>query len=144
VALLCTNRASHWTRGMRGSLRPAKCALCILVLGSRLAQAHHSSAIFDSTKSVTLAGTVKAFQWSNPHCWIQILVPSEGKTTEWSVEMGSPSQLYRSGWRPGTLKSGEKVTVVIHPMRDGSKGGAFVSGIGPTGQAFESPAAPHR
>ena len=99
--------------------------------------AHHSAAIFDATKSVTLVGTVKLFQWTNPHCWIQILVPSQGTATEWSVEMGSPSQLYRKGWRPGTLKPGDKVTIVIHPIKDGSNGGSFVSGMGATGRPFE-------
>jgi hypothetical protein len=100
--------------------------------------AHHSAAIFDATRSLTLVGTVKMFQWTNPHCWIQILVPSQGTTTEWSVEMGSPSQLYRKGWRPATLKPGDKVTVVIHPIKDGSNGGSFVSGITATGQPFET------
>jgi hypothetical protein len=119
------------------ALQLLKCAMSVLVFTPSLALAHHSSAIFDVTKSVTLAGTVKAYQWSNPHCWIQVLVPSRGTVAEWSVEMGSPSQLYRRGWRPGTLKFGDKVTVVIHPIKDGSKGGAFVSGVGPTGEAFE-------
>jgi hypothetical protein len=51
--------------------------------------------------------------------------------------MGSPSQLYRKGWRPGTLKPGDKVTIVIHPIKDGSNGGSFVSGMGATGRPFE-------
>jgi hypothetical protein len=105
--------------------------------------AHHSAAIFDSTKSVTLVGTVKGFEWTNPHCWIQILAPVEGTTTEWSVEMGSPSQLYRKGWRPGTLKPGDKVTIVINPARDGSNGGSFVSGIDASGKPFETATAVH-
>ena len=98
--------------------------------------AHHSGAIFDDEKSTTLAGTVKAFQWTNPHCWIQVLVPAEGGSVEWSVEMGSPSQLYRGGLRPGSLKPGDRITVVVHPMRDGTKGGLFVSAIGPDGKAL--------
>jgi Family of unknown function (DUF6152) len=99
--------------------------------------AHHSTAMFDDKKPVTLQGTVKLFQWTNPHCWIQVLVPSQGSLNEWSVEMGAPSQLYRKGWRPATLRPGDKVTVVIHPTKDGTKGGQFVSGIGPNGEAFE-------
>jgi hypothetical protein len=96
--------------------------------------AHHSGAMFDSQTSTTLTGTVKVFQWTNPHCWIQVLVPGEQGPTEWSVEMGSPSQLYRWGWRQGTVKPGDTITVVIHPMRDGTKGGLFVSAIGKDGK----------
>jgi hypothetical protein len=96
--------------------------------------AHHSGAMFDDKESVTLNGTVKVFQWTNPHCWIQVLVPGRQEPTEWSVEMGSPAQLFRGGWKPGTLKAGDKITVVIHPMRDGSKGGLFVSAIGADGK----------
>ena len=96
--------------------------------------AHHSGAMFDNTKSITLTGTVKTFQWTNPHCWIQILVPSEQGPTEWSIEMGSPSQLYRGGWKQVTVKPGDPITVVIHPMRDGTKGGLFVSAVGRDGR----------
>jgi hypothetical protein len=91
------------------------------------ALAHHSGAMFDDRKSLTLTGTVNGFQWTNPHCWIQVLVPGESGATEWSVEMGSPSQLFKGGWRPTTLKVGTGISVVIHPMRDGTHGGLFVS-----------------
>jgi hypothetical protein len=91
------------------------------------AVAHHSGAMFDDKKSTTIEGTVKAFQWTNPHCWIQVLVPGQQAPTEWSVEMGSPSQLFRGGWKPGTLKVGDKIRVVIRPTRDGTNGGLFVS-----------------
>jgi hypothetical protein len=90
-------------------------------------EAHHSSAMFDAQKSVTLQGTVKAFQWTNPHCWIQLAVPAGTRVTEWSIEMGSPEQVYRSGWRRSTLQPGTRLTVVIHPVRDGTSGGQFVS-----------------
>ncbi len=91
--------------------------------------AHHSAAMFDSQKSLTLRGTIKDFQWVNPHCWIQLLVPEQSGTVEWSIEMGSPMQIYRSGWRPTTLQPGQKVTIVMHPVKDGSRGGLFVSGM---------------
>jgi hypothetical protein len=95
--------------------------------------AHHSGAMFDSQKTVTLQGTVKAFQWSNPHCWIQLLVTRDGNIQEWSVEMAATTELYRSGWRPHTLQAGESVTIVVHPMRDGSSGAQFLSALGPDG-----------
>ena len=64
--------------------------------------AHHSGAMFDDKKSTTLAGTVKDYQWTNPHCWIQVLVPGAQGPIEWSIEMGSPAQLFRGGWKRGT------------------------------------------
>jgi hypothetical protein len=97
------------------------------LLSTWQALAHHSGAMFDAGKSMTLTGTVKAFQWTNPHCWIQVLVPGESGASEWSVEMGSPSLLFKGGWRPTTLKVGTRIRVVIHPMRDGTNGGLFVS-----------------
>ena len=111
----------------------------IVLLGSLLtggAAAHHSAAMFDDKQTVTLQGTVKQFQWSNPHCYIQLLVPTGDNVVEWTVEMGSPMQIYRGGWRPGTLQEGQKVTISIHPLRDGSHAGLFVSGTGADGTAL--------
>ena len=95
--------------------------------------AHHSAAMFDSQQSLTLRGTIKEFQWVNPHCWIQLLVPEQNGTLEWSIEMGSTVQIFRSGWRPRTLQPGQKVTIVMHPVRDGSRGGLYVSGMSDDG-----------
>jgi hypothetical protein len=104
--------------------------------------AHHSGAMFDDRKLVTLSGTVNAFQWTNPHCWIQVLVPGAQGPVEWSVEMGSPSVLLRGGWKPRTLKIGEPIIVVVHPMRDGTTAGLFVSATRTDGSPFGvSPAA---
>ncbi len=98
--------------------------------------AHHSGAMFEGQKTLALQGTVKNFQWSNPHCWIQLLVPGPEAAGEWSIEMGSTTQLFRSGWRPGTLQAGQTVMVLVHPARDGSLGGLFVSAAGPDGAAL--------
>ena len=117
----------------RTNLSRCVAASVLLVMPALPIGAHHSGAMFDAQKTVTLRGTVKAFQWSNPHCWIQLLVPKEGVTREWSVEMGSTTELYRSGWRPHTLQPGDKVTVVVHPTRDGSLGAQFLSAQGPDG-----------
>jgi len=105
------------------------------------ARAHHSFAMFDQSKKVTVEGTVKDFRWTNPHVFIQLLVKNEaGGEDEWSIEMTSPEHLVRVGWKPGTLKPGDKVTLVLHPMRDGSKGGQYLSGTGPDGPLMGSPA----
>src|ERR1700733_4576178 len=96
-----------------------------LLMIARSGVAHHSGAMFDAQKSITLQGTVRLFQWTNPHCWIQLLVPSPAGTAEWSIEMGSNGVLYRNGWRSSTLSEGQKITVIIHPVRDGTAAGQF-------------------
>jgi hypothetical protein len=103
----------------------------VLSLGSLAAAvpalAHHSMAMFDQTKEVTVTGTVKLFQWTNPHSYIQLNVPDQnGRTVEWSLELGAPMYLYSKGWRPKTLKAGEKISVRIYPLRSGQPGGAVV------------------
>jgi len=90
--------------------------------------------MFDQSKTVTLGGTVKDFRWSNPHVFIQLLVKNDqGNEEEWSIEMTSPEHLSRDGWRPGTLKPGDKVTLKIHPLHDNAKGGQYLSGTGASG-----------
>jgi hypothetical protein len=89
--------------------------------------AHHSGAMFDNTKTVELTGTVKEFQWTNPHIWIQIEHQNAGGAKEeWSVEGGSPNSLSRNGWRKTTFTPGAAVSIRINPMRDGSHAGNFV------------------
>lgn len=116
----------------------AALVLATLLVGASAA-AHHSGAMFDNDKSLTLTGTVKDYQWTNPHCWIQLTVAgADGAQEEWSVEMGAPMQLYQHGWRPGTLKPGDRIEVVIHPTRDATlKAGVFVAATGPGGQSLE-------
>jgi hypothetical protein len=113
------------------------CAVSISIAamlgGPGVSAAHHSFSMFDESRHVTLHGVVKEFRWNNPHVFIQLMAGSERGTEEWSIEMTSPEHLARIGWKPGTLKSGEEVTIVIHPSRDGSPGGQYVSGIGPDG-----------
>lgn len=99
-----------------------------LSLGAGAAQAHHSMAMFDQTKKVSLTGSVVEFQWTNPHCYVQLAVKdASGATTEWSLEMGAPMYLYAVGWRPGTLKAGNQITVSINPLRDGKPGGVILT-----------------
>ena len=90
--------------------------------------AHHSPAAFDRTKEVKLVGTVKEFRWQNPHTWIEVLVPDEnGKEELWGVELTSPTYLVRAGWKSNIIKPGDKVTVVVNPVRSGEPAGIFRS-----------------
>jgi len=102
-------------------------AIFALLVSAQPAAAHHSGAGFDSTKVVEIKGTIKEFQFKNPHTWIQILVDDGGKTTEWSLEWGSPNQLGRMGYRPSSFPAGAKVTVRLNPMRNGSAAGGFIA-----------------
>jgi hypothetical protein len=97
------------------------------LLASSAACGHHSVAMFDSTRQLTLSGTVREFQWGSPHCYIQLLVSAgTPEPQEWSLEMGAPMYLYRLGWRPSTLKAGDRISVKITPLRDGTHGGLVV------------------
>ena len=117
-------------------------AILLLVcfgLSPSTAYAHHSFIMFDRDKVITITGTVKEFQWTNPHVWIQILIPTEsGEEEEWGIEAGSPNMLRRSGWRYDTLKPGDNISLTIHPYRDGRDGGSFISMIDENGHTLEN------
>ena len=83
--------------------------------------------MFDMSRRVTLTGTVREFQWTNPHSWIELTVMRGDAKEEWSIEALSPNVLGRQGWKKNTLKAGDPITVVINPMRDDSKGGNLVA-----------------
>jgi hypothetical protein len=90
-----------------------------LLAGACAASAHHSPVMFDTAKTVTLEGTVRQFQWTNPHCYIQLVV-ADG--IEWNLEMGAPVYLANRGWRPSTIKAGDRVRVTASPLRSGANG----------------------
>ena len=102
----------------------AGAAVVALALAGGAAQAHHSFAMFDMTKEVTVSGTVKEFQWTNPHAYIQVVSKdAQGRDVEWSMEMGAPMYLYARGWRPRSLRAGMEVKVTLNPLRSGKPGG---------------------
>lgn len=110
--------------------------LCMAVVtGSALA--HHSAAMFDLAKTVTLRGTVKEFQYTNPHSWLQVLVVgSDGKVVEWGFETEGPSTLLRVGIKAKTFQPGDKVSIVANPMRDGRPAGAWISATKADGTVY--------
>ena len=97
--------------------------------------AHHSFAMFDQTKQLKLEGTVREFQFTNPHSWIQLQVtPADGSAMqEWAIELLSPNVLARQGWKMNTMKPGDKVTVLINPLRNGDHGGNLITVTLPSG-----------
>jgi Family of unknown function (DUF6152) len=106
----------------------AVAAIATLAIYAIPAVAHHSFAMFDAEKTVTLEGSVKEFQWTNPHAWIMLNVANQqGQTNVWAIELNGPSGLARDGWKPKTLTPGMNVSVMIHPLRDGTNGGQFLN-----------------
>ncbi|MEO6341143.1 MAG: DUF6152 family protein [Caulobacteraceae bacterium] len=106
----------------------AVAATCALVAVSAPALAHHSGAMFDRTKRVTIVGTVTEFQYTNPHSWLHVSgAGPDGKTADWGFEAEGPSTLMRAGIKARTFKPGDKVTVVGSPMRDGRPAGSLIS-----------------
>ncbi len=90
-----------------------------------VAVAHHSFAMFDMAKSASYKGTVKEVQWTNPHVWVELDVTTDGKTSTLSFEGAAISVLKRVGWMKDTVKTGDVVTVVGHPYKDGRPGGSI-------------------
>ena len=91
------------------------------------AAAHHSFAMFDTTRQVTLAGSVTSFEWTNPHTYIEIDAREQsGAIKHWSIELGSPSILRNSGWKHDTLKAGDSITLAINPLKNGTAGGLLL------------------
>jgi hypothetical protein len=103
--------------------------------------AHHSFAMFDPEKLITQTGTVKEFEWTNPHVWLHIMGPDQaGKQVEWSFEMQAVAQATSGGWRQDIVKPGDKVTIEFHPLKDGSRGGELVAATLPDGKRLGSSA----
>ena len=103
---------------------------------SASALAHHSFAMFDAQKTVTMQGTVKEFEWVNPHSWLRFTVNDEktGKPVVWAIELSSPGRLVTMGMRADSVKAGDAVSVTFHPMKDGTRGGQFIQAVLPGGK----------
>jgi hypothetical protein len=105
-----------------------------------VASAHHSGAMFDRDKQVTITGTVTEFTWTNPHASFRVDVPNAaGKVESWAIEMNSPNNLVHAGWKRSTIKAGDKVTVKINPLRDGRPGGLYLGITLPDGKYLGAP-----
>ena len=106
----------------------ARLGLCglALALAARPALAHHSFAMYDTGRTVTLRATVKSLQWTNPHVIVWLNAEQEGGEPQlWSVEVSSPGAMTREGWTRRSLQPGDKVVVDLAPLRDGNHGGSL-------------------
>ncbi len=113
----------------RAGWQQSALAAVLMSAGAASSMAHHSFAMYEPTKTLTLKGTVKTFQWTNPHVVIWILVQPDdgGAPQEWSIETTSPGVLTRGGWTRQSIKTGDRVSVTFSPLRDGSHGGGLNS-----------------
>lgn len=125
---------------MKGNWFRAPLVLASLALALPVA-AHHSFAMFDFSKTLTMKGTVTEFRWTNPHVALLVqLDPQPGAAPEvWSMELTSPGNLTRGGWTRHSFKPGDRIELVFNPLRDGKHGGAFDKAtILETGQVISS------
>lgn len=121
------------------ALALAGAALCI----AAPAFAHHSFAMFDREKNITMSGVVTEFEWTNPHVWIHMKAPDQsGKDVVWSFEMQAIAQDSSLGWRADSVKPGDKVTIDFHPLKDGSRGGQLTAATLADGKRLGGPVRP--
>ncbi len=101
-----------------------------LALSAGAASAHHAFSMYDNAKYTPLTGVIKTYSWQNPHAMISF-VAANGDA--WSVECSSPNIIGRKGWSSTSLRSGDKVSIVVHPMKSGEKNALMVSVTTPAG-----------
>jgi hypothetical protein len=112
-------------------------AAVLAAAAATTASAHHSFAAFDTSAEKTISGTVKQFDWTNPHTWIWVDVTNaQGGVDTFGFEGMSPNYLARRGWTKSTVKPGDTISITYRPMRDGSKGGMFMNGKLSTGKVL--------
>ena len=122
-------------------IRPVMAAAGLLALTSVApALAHHSFAVFDHTRTVTIKGTVRTFQWTNPHAFLDVDVPDEkGNVKPFTIELTSINMLSRVGWRSNMIKAGDQVRAVVAPLLSGQPGGLLLDVTLADGRKLESP-----
>ncbi len=113
---------------MQSGRRSGSGLVALVTIGiTGVAWSHHSTAMFDESKIVTLEGTVREYQWTNPHTWIQLQVMENGQEVEYSLEGRSPNALARIGWKRNTLKPDDRIKVTMNPLKSGEKGGSYLT-----------------
>ena len=115
--------------------------LGLAVLGTSVPLlAHHGAAMYDMQREITVKGIVTGLEWSNPHVLIYVDVSDDkGDAQKWIVETrGGPNALMKAGWNKDTLKSGDRVTLIGHPARDGSNNMRLAKLVLPNGQEIDA------
>jgi len=116
------------TNTLTQAVRRAMILGTLVVGAASFALAQHAYSAFNMTTERVVTGTIKKIDWTNPHTWIWIDVANEqGVVETWGIEGMSPNYLARRGWSRNTIKQGDKLQVTFHPMKNGDKGGSFLS-----------------
>ena len=128
-------------------MRPTLCALlgALGLVATATAAAHHSYAMFDGARTLTVKGTVAKLEWTNPHVFVWVYVPNEARESGFDLyafENGSPNVLARGGWTKTTLAAGEELTIEYWPLIDGRTGGHFVSAMRADGSVIRGAGGP--
>jgi hypothetical protein len=111
-------------------------AILIGTLASGLA--HHSAAMFEEKRTVTLEGVVTKFEYTNPHSWLWVNVTgADGKVVTWGFEAEGPSTLQRAGIRPSEFPAGTKLTITGRPMKDGRPAAIWVNAVRADGKKYD-------
>jgi len=117
----------------------AAVAATLAILMSWPASAHHSFAMFDNDHQVKITGTVSKFDWANPHIYLFVNGGEAGKDAKaWTIEGASPGILNRIGWKFNIVKAGDKVTMIIAPLRTGEAGGLLKEITLPDGRVLNN------
>jgi hypothetical protein len=122
---------------MKGTCFGVVLAVVGLFVASFPLVAHHGGASFDTSKELTLKGTVTEWIWANPHCFLKFDAKDDtGEVRNWAVEVGNPTDMSRSGWARTSFKTGDAVTVSLNPVKNGSPVGRLRSVVLPNGQTL--------
>jgi hypothetical protein len=123
---------------MTRAIATAMLTVAALVFSRGTVIAHHSAAMFDDKKTVTVQGVVKEFQFTNPHSWLLVDVTGkDGKVTTWGFEAEGPTTLQRAGIRPSDLRPGTKLTITGNPMKDGKPAAIWINAVRDDGKKFD-------
>ncbi|MGB6452771.1 MAG: DUF6152 family protein [Steroidobacteraceae bacterium] len=114
--------------------------LAVALTAAWPAFAHHSFAMFDHDHQIKLKGTVKYFQWTNPHVYILLaaIQPSGGPPKNYTIECANPGILDRVGWKWNMIKVGDTITTIIAPLRSGQPGGLLKEVTLADGRSFNN------
>ena len=131
-------RWPSWPKDGTGTLAIGLCLVAGLACSADLALAHHSHAMFDTSRETTITGTVTSFVYRNPHVFVYLDVKGDdGKVVNWAVEMSNISNTESRGIYASTFKAGDLVTVKVNPLRDGRPGGNYTSITAANGKTYD-------
>jgi hypothetical protein len=127
-----------WRSTMRRTVLPISIAGALFAAAPATVWAHHSHAMFDTSKEETIEGTVKGFAFANPHVYLFLITDRDGKSVPYAVEMSFVQNMERQGIGATTFKPGDKVSVRVNPLKDGRPGGSYTGAVDAAGHKHGS------